>query len=58
MSHLKLSERTQLFSSPIYTKFCDMDIDDIPEFLFARADKNDLMVTFQEGLFLYYEHQA
>ena len=58
MSHLKLSERTQLFSSPSYTKFCDMDIDEIPEFLFARADKNDLMVTFHEGLFLYYEHQA
>ena len=30
MSHLKLSERTQLFSSPSCTKFCDMDIDEIP----------------------------
>ena len=33
-----------------------MDIDEIPEFHFARADKNDLLVTFHEGLFLYYEH--
>ena len=35
-----------------------MDIDEIPEFLFARADKNDLLETFHEGLFLYYEHQS
>ena len=34
-----------------------MDIDEIPEFLCARAGKNDLLVTFHEGLFLYYEHQ-
>ena len=39
-------------------KFCDMDIDEIPEFLFARANKNDLLVTFHERLFLYYEYQA
>ena len=57
MSHWKLSERTQL-SSPTCTKFCDMDIDEISEFLFARAHKNDLLITFHEGLFLYYEHQA
>ena len=57
MSHWKLSERTQL-SSPTCIKFCDMDIDEISEFLFARAHKNDLLITFHEGLFLYYEHQA
>ena len=28
------------------------------QFLFARALKNDLLITFHEGLFLYYEHQA
>ena len=39
-------------------KFCDMDIDEIPEFLFARANKNELLVTFHERLFLYYEYQA
>ena len=30
-----------------------MDIDEISEFLFARAGENDLMVTFHQGLFLY-----
>ena len=58
MSHSQLSQRTQLILSPSCTKFCDMDIDEISEFLFARAHKNDLMVTFHDGLFLYYEHQA
>ena len=89
MSHWKLSERTQLFSSPTCLKFYDiyiyiLYIDEIPEFLsrkhdifttrgerstylFALADKNDVMVTrfskmavllFTKGSFLYYEHQV
>ena len=58
LSDWKLSERTQLFTSPTCTKFFDIDINEISEFLFARADKNDLLVTFHEGLFLYYEHRS
>ena len=90
MSHWKLSERTQLFSSPTCLKFYDIYIyiyvyiDEIPEFLFrkhdifttrgerspylfARADKNDIMVTrfskmavllFTKGSLLYYERQV
>ena len=36
MSHWKLSERTQLFSSLSCTKFYCIDIDEIPEFLFRK----------------------
>ena len=38
MSHWKLSERTQLFSSPSCTKFYCIDIDEIPEFLFRKRN--------------------
>ena len=86
MSHWKLSERTQLFSSPTCLKFYDIYIyiDEIPEFLFrkhdifttrgerspylfALADKNDVMVTrfskmavllFTKGSLLYYGRQV
>ena len=38
MSHWKLSERTQLFSSPTCPKFYDIDIDEITELLFRKHD--------------------
>ena len=38
MSRLKLSERTQLFSLPTCPKFYDIDINEIPEFLFRKHD--------------------
>ena len=38
MSHWKLSERTQLFSSPTCLKLYDIYIDEIPEFLFRKHD--------------------
>ena len=42
MSHWKLSERTQLFSSPTCPQFYDIDIDEITELLFR---KNDIFTT-------------
>ena len=38
MSRLKLSERTQLFSSPTCPKFYEIDIDKITELLFRKHD--------------------
>ena len=38
MSHWKLSERTQLFSSPTCPKFYDIDIGEITELLLRKHD--------------------
>ena len=45
MSHWKLSERTQLFSSPTCPKFYDIDIGEITELLLR---KHDIFTTLGE----------